>query len=661
MLTIKISDLLELSKFTNILKSDIKVLTPSGMKKIYAAEVTAINSEIFSLKTKKHELSCSPDHLIKSNNKWIKAKDFRIGDIIDTKYGPYELTEISKLEYKDDLLDLHVDTNEYYTNDIVSHNSSLLDSFDYTLYGKTRGKKKRWSTLSTLPNRINGELLNRVKFISNGVNVEVKRGISPSVLELWENGVLNERAGKSNIDEKIEDYIGIDLETFKSFISLSINDFKNFISLSNEEKQLLLDKLFNLEVINILNGILKDIAKNNKVRAASFDGEIRTLDDSISSIQKSIDKAIERQKEEARLALEREKEDIQAEIDRITGEMNSRKDDYKSLKEKMDKIKEKDSELSDEMDKEKRQLINCQNDIKNVQKELDLYDSGKCPTCKTDFDSVHFANLRTALEEKKLGFENIKAEIEANVTKIRERQVKLKGLSETTTTTFNDLSYLLKNYKSEIDKLNQKKASQTVPVNTAPSVNIQEFQNTIEELQEKKVVSADNITVCKEKDLYYKELNRIFGEDGVKKSIISGIIKPINHFIDENIKKMGLPFEVRLDETFTAEIKQLGSVIEHDSLSTGEQKLTNISILIAYLKLIRTKRHINILFLDEVFSSVDIDNIQRILVLLKSFANEYNINIFVVHHAVLNQEMFDRILLIEKNIFSSITEVNMGN
>jgi DNA repair exonuclease SbcCD ATPase subunit len=539
--------------------------------------------------------------------------------------------------------------------------SSLLDSFDYTLYGKTRGKKKKWSTLSTLPNRINGELLNRVKFISNGVNVEVKRGISPSLLELWENGVLNERAGKSNIDEKIEDYIGIDLETFKSFISLSINDFKNFISLSNEEKQLLLDKLFNLEVINILNGILKDIAKNNKVRAASFDAEIRTLDDSILSIQRSIDKAIERQKEEARLALEREKEDIQAEIDRITGEMNSKKDDYKSLRDKIDKIKEKETELNNELDNEKKQYINTQNDIKNVQREIDLYDSGKCPTCRTDFNSDHFVALRDSFIEKKLSFENIKVEIEGNITKVKERQVKLKTLSESTTTAFNDLNYLLRSYKSEIDKLVQKKASQTVSVNTTPSVNIQEFQNTIEELEDKKIVSKDNITVCKEKDLYYKEMNRIFGEDGVKKSIISGIIKPINHFIAENIKKMSLPFEVRLDETFTAEIKQLGSPIEHDSLSTGEQKLTNISILIAYLKLIRTKRHINILFLDEVFSSVDIDNIQRILVLLKSFANEYNINIFVVHHAVLNQEMFDRILLIEKNIFSSITEVNMGN
>jgi DNA repair exonuclease SbcCD ATPase subunit len=538
--------------------------------------------------------------------------------------------------------------------------SSLLDSFDFTLYGKTRGKKKRWSTLSTLPNRINGELLNRIKFTSNGTQVEIKRGVSPSVLELWENGVLNERAGKANIDEKIESYVGVDIETFKSFISMSINDFKNFISLSNEEKQLLLDKLFNLEVINILNGILKDINKNNKTRMASLDSEIRTLDDSILSIQKSIDKAIERQKEEARLAVEREKEDIQSEIDKLVEEMNSKKDDYKSLKEKIDKIKEKETELNNEIDSEKKQYINCQNDIKNVQKELDLYDSGKCPTCKTDFDSEHFSNLRTALEEKKKSFEDIKLVIEENIRKVKERQTKLKTLSESTTTAFNDLSYLLKNYKSEIDKLTQKKSSQSNQLVVKPSVNVQEFQNTITELEGKKTISSDNVTICKEKELYYKEMNRIFGEDGVKKAIISGIIKPINHFISENIKKMGLNFEVKLDETFTAEIRQLGSVIEHDSLSTGEGKLTNICILIAYLKLIRTKRHINILFLDEVFSSVDIDNIQRILSLLKSFANDYNINIFVVHHAVLNQEMFDRILLIEKNVFSSITEVDMG-
>ena len=520
--------------------------------------------------------------------------------------------------------------------------SSLLESFEYTLYGKVKsGKTKKWHKLSTLPNRINGELLNRIKFISNSTEVEVKRGISPNTLELIENGVLNERAGKANVDEKIEKYIGMDIETFKSFISMSINDFKNFISLTNEEKQLLLDKLFNLEVINILNGILKDINKNNKVRLASLDSEIRTLDESIDSIRRSIEKAIEKAKE-----------NIQAEIDQLMLDMNSKKEDYKTLKEKVEKIKEKENELNEELDTEKRQYINTQNDIKNVQREIDLYDSGKCPTCRTDFNSDHFISLRQTLVEKKEGFTSILKEIEENIKSIKEKQQKLKTLSEKTTTSFNDLNYLLRNYKTQIEKLTSNKSKES-----GKSVNIQEFQNTILELEDKKTVSQDSSTICKEKEMYYKELNRILSEDGVKKAIISGIIKPINHFVTENVKKMLLPFDVKLDETFTAEIKSLGVPIEHDSLSTGETKKINIAILIAYLKLIRTKKHINILFLDEVFSSIDLEGIDSILLLLKSFANDYNINIFVVHHAILSEEMFDKILKINKEIFTSIEEV----
>ena len=124
---------------------------------------------------------------------------------------------------------------------------------------------------------------------------------------------------------------------------------------------------------------------------------------------------------------------------------------------------------------------------------------------------------------------------------------------------------------------------------------------------------------------------------------------------------MNLPFQVKLDETFTAEIKQFNNTIEHDSLSTGETKKVNLCILIAYLKLIRTKKHINILFLDEVFSSMDIESCESILNLLKSFANDYKINIFVVHHAILNQELFDRILQINKEVFTSINEVSVND
>ena len=285
-----------------------------------------------------------------------------------------------------------------------------------------------------------------------------------------------------------------------------------------------------------------------------------------------------------------------------------------------------------------------------------LYNSGKCPTCETSFHDEHFLSLKETLIGKKKSSEAIKLEIEGNINSIKDKQKRLQTLSDETNKAFNEITYLMKNYKTQLDKL-QAKVSQ----NDKTSTSVQEFENTILELASKKELSCENVTLFKEKEAYYKELSKVFSDEGVKKSIIAGIIKPINVFIAENIKHMGLPFSVQLDETFTAEIKQFGQAVEHDSLSSGEMRRLNITILFAYLALIRTKRHINILFLDEIFASVDMEGIEQILFLLKNFANNYNINIFVVHHAIMNREYFDRIIEIQKNVFSEIVEINNQN
>jgi len=61
--------------------------------------------------------------------------------------------------------------------------------------------------------------------------------------------------------------------------------------------------------------------------------------------------------------------------------------------------------------------------------------------------------------------------------------------------------------------------------------------------------------------------------------------------------------------------------------------------------------------LDEIFASIDPDGIDSILTLLKDFSHNYNINIFVVHHAVMKNEIFDRIMMVRKDIFSQIEEI----
>lgn len=646
-LKLSLEQLNKLHEKINIIdKYDVFVDSQNGFRKIKAIGITSPDSVKIKIATDYFEIKGSPQHRVIKEGNWIFLKDLRIGDDILTKNGYQKITFLETDSVKEDLWDIEVEGEEYYSNGIVSHNSSLINSLDYSLFGKCKGNKKKWATLANLPNRINGgDMSVKIKFRSGENEVEVTRGLAPNFLKLVENGQENERAGKSNLDEKIEKYVGLDIETFKSFISLSINDFKNFISLSNEEKQILLDKLFNLEVINILNQILKDLNKTNKLQLTKFDSEVSTLNESIESIKRSIQKAIEQ-----------EKQNLQSEIDEIKSLMESKKEEYSSLKDKIEKIKIKENEIKSEMEKERDRFITVGNEIRTVQKEIDLYNSGKCPTCRTDFDNDHFNNLKDLLIQKKLGFESLKTEIEKSINNLKEKQSKLVSISDSTNTAFNDLNYLLKNYKLQMDKLNSQKTS-----NVNQSVNTIEFEKTITELEKKRETSKEWETISREKESYYKELSKVLGEDGVKKNIISGIIKPINHFINENISKMNLPFRVELDETFTANIKQFGTPIEHDSLSTGETKLINISILIAYLMLIRTKRTINVLFLDEVFSSIDIENIEKILNLLKSFASIYKINIFVVHHALMNEELFDRIIKIEKNIFTEIRELSQND
>ena len=88
-----------------------------------------------------------------------------------------------------------------------SGKTSIFSAIDYVLYGKVRGRKKKWIPLSKLPNRINNELVCKINFKSAGSDIEIIRGQNPSTLSLYENGILYERAGKVNIDDRIEKWI----------------------------------------------------------------------------------------------------------------------------------------------------------------------------------------------------------------------------------------------------------------------------------------------------------------------------------------------------------------------------------------------------------------------------------------------------------------------
>jgi DNA repair exonuclease SbcCD ATPase subunit len=83
--------------------------------------------------------------------------------------------------------------------------------------------------------------------------------------------------------------------------------------------------------------------------------------------------------------------------------------------------------------------------------------------------------------------------------------------------------------------------------------------------------------------------------------------------------------------------------ISPESLSTGEQKKMNLIVLLCIIELIKLKNNnVNLLFLDEIFSSLDVESIYRVVDLLKTFSKKYRMTIFVISHDPLPEELFDR-------------------
>lgn len=516
--------------------------------------------------------------------------------------------------------------------------SSVIDAIDFALFNKVRGKKSKTVPLSHLPNRFNKNLRVELDFESYKEDINIVRSINPGKLILTVNGDLEDKAGKSHKQTIIENKIGLDFDTFKSFISMSINDFKNFMTLTPEEKRVLLDRLFNLEMINDISKILKQKKKDHTQQINLFETEIQTYESSLTEFNESVQKI-----------KEATQKNLNSEIEEIKELMLSKKDEFISFKDRIDKCDEKEEKLKNMIKQNNTSLSETAYKIKDYKNKIKIYDSGKCPTCGSNLsDETHHAyreELNITINKLKETYTQLKKE-ELDFSQKSQKLNKIRRESELA---YSDLKSYLADLKRRGEKLKNEK-------NNDETSNVNQLLESIQNIDVRKKESQKNLDIVKNNTSVVDELSKLFSNDGIKKSIISKIVKPINHFIKESLNDLNMDFNVELDDEFSAKIYQLGEEVHVESPSTGESKKINIAIMLSYLKLIRMKKHINVLFLDEIFASIDVEGIYDILDLLKKFANEYKINIFLVHHAMLEKSFFDRVIKIEKNITSNIIE-----
>jgi DNA repair exonuclease SbcCD ATPase subunit len=506
-----------------------------------------------------------------------------------------------------------------------SGKSTISDVITFGLYGKLEGKK-----LKDIPNRINKSAWIKITFEESGKIYEVERGLEPSIFELKINGKNYDRAGQKNVQDYLaEDILKIPYYVFNNTISLSINDFKSFLKMNASDKKQIIDKIFGFYILNEMRDILKEEAKTIKASIERISGEIFATSRSISNSQRELD---ELQKKIV--------ENSSSEIETAKSTLDNYRELLRIHTEKLKEFKTKENNVHLLVKRSYESYSDASSKIKEIDSKLVLYNNEKCPTCSGDLTSEFHRNIFETLSDQRI---KLKEEIESLKENYNNALGTQKELDSIKTDLFSKGGKIENGIKNMQVKLKDLKTAK----NNDEVNSIKKLLNSAND--DLKDFNGEK-TKWEERQLWVKTLDEVLSEKGVKQLAIKSILPSINSEIMNTLLSLHLPYKVVFNEEFNSQIFHLGEEISIGTLSTGEMKKVDFAVLIAIIKLMKIRfSSVNILFLDEIFSSVDPDGVHSILNTLKKLSSDLKMNIFVINHAPMPTEIFDYKTEISKN------------
>jgi DNA repair exonuclease SbcCD ATPase subunit len=444
-----------------------------------------------------------------------------------------------------------------------------------------------------------------------------------------------DQAGQRSVQDYLsEDVLGIPFYVFNNTILLSINDFKSFIKMGTQDKRAIVDKIFGFHILNQMRDVLKEEAKKIKEEADKISGQILSIKSSIEKSNSEMDFLVSQIEEES-----------QNRMEELMKSLESLKEIQGIHSKKIEEFKEAENSLRSVVSRANTSLIETRSKMKDINRKISLYDSDKCPTCESSLDTEFHLGIKGGLEKEYLKYEDELKKTEEDYLSLKKKEEDLAKTKKELNEKSEKIIIRISEITREIESLNKKDNNKQLD-------SLRRIIGNLESDRDR--LYSDNYKV-EEKSEWVKRLDEILGEKGVKQLAIKTILPSLNSEIIDLMREMHLDYQVVFDEEFKASLYHMGIEIPVQTLSTGEMKKVDFVVLVAIMKLMKLKfSSINLLFLDELFSSVDPDGIHSILKILRKITRDLGLNIFVINHAPMPHEVFDwRIEISKKNNFSN--------
>jgi len=518
--------------------------------------------------------------------------------------------------------------------------STIAKALKFTLFGKVDG-----ITLKDIPNRVNKAAYGKVILIAKNQTIVIERGYAPSLFSVTVNGEPIDQAGKKDVQKYIEEeFLGFNFSVFTNILILSINDFKSFLTMRPSDKRKIIDKIFGFYIINEMKEKVKQQKKELRLSLTRIEEAINQIDSTIKHTAVKLEKIEKESDASNKETVKKLKEEIQSLLKNKTA-LSER---YNKLKTKISILRSKKSEYSN-------QVAELSERNRTLSLTLKLYENSACPTCQSPLDTPFHKEIIdntksdiTSLKEKAVLLKEEVLSVDTQISKAREFENNL--IKET-----QKLDSLMDSKKIEIKKFAQ--------VN---NVNSKELTNLISEFEKQKKSKSKDLDKYLEDETFLQLLEEdVLSDEGVKALAIRAVVPVLNKTIEKFSSSLNSKFNIEFDQSFNCIVKELGEEINPNTLSEGERKKADLIIIIAMIEILKLRYpNMNLMFLDELFSSLDQENVGNILFVLKHMLDTLNINIFVISHTELPVQIFDKIVHVFKkgnfsdfNIYNDLSQV----
>ena len=435
--------------------------------------------------------------------------------------------------------------NQHNSTLIVGHNgagkSTILDALTFVLFNKPFRKINKNQLINSINEK---DCLVEIELSITKNNYKIRRGMKPTLFEIYRDGVLLDQASSSNDQQKWleQSVLKLNYKSFTQIIILGSSNFVPFMQLSSQHRREVVEDLLDIKVFSSMNDVAKIKIKELKDQIREIGYKKDNIEDKIESQQDLIVKLKKRKTEDIQ-SRKTKVVSLNTEIDSL---VNDNQDIHLQVEENTKKLEEV-CFSEDLLRKLEKLNIKIEQKISNLVDEHKFFNSNRvCPTCTQNIQEEFRLNKIEQIEDKSKEVQKGQLELEQSIEAEKKKQHKFLQLTKEVTKLTNEINF--NNVKiSGIRKQIQETESeiQTLAIRNQDTDTEHEKLTSLTESLESILEDSAN---KKEELQNYEFINLLLKDDGAKSKIIKKYLPVINSNLNKYLEILDFPVNFTLDE-----------------------------------------------------------------------------------------------------------------